>query len=162
MKMRQFMKLLHTLGAIGLAGGLGTFMIVLAAGPEMSEIEAYSALRATLDRLASWVIVPSMGLVMTSGLMAMAVHYPFSEAPWVWIKALSGLPIFEATLNGVAATAEDAAIAAAMAAAGEISLAELAATVEDKWVAWWVLLGLNLANVVLAVFRPRFGRKATD
>lgn len=157
--MRKLMKFLHTVGAIGLIGGLGTFMLALASGPAMTDLGAYAALRASLDAVSTWIIVPSMGLVTTSGLLAMAVHYPFMDAPWVWIKAVSGVLIFEATLGGIDAPAERAAEASARALAGEIDIAEMALLIEDKWIAWWVLLGLGTANVVLAIWRPRFGRK---
>lgn len=162
MAMRKLMKFLHTAGAIGLTGGLGTFMLVLAAGPEMADIDAYAPLRASLATVSSWIIVPSMGLVTTSGLLAMAVHYPFMDAPWVWIKAVSGVLVFEATLGSIDGPADQAAAASARAVAGEISLAEMAVLVNDKWVAWWVLLGLAVANVVFAIWRPRFGRKVSD
>ncbi len=157
--MRKLVKLLHSVGAIGLTGGLATYMVALAAGPEMSDIEAYAALRLSLDAVSSKIIVPSLGLTIVSGVMALAVHYPFSEAPWVWIKALSGLPLFEATLALVDAPARDAAIASAQAAAGEIGLAELALAVEDSWGGWTVLLILCGANVVFGVWRPLFGKK---
>ena len=157
--MRKFLKFLHTAGAIGLTGGLGTFMLVLAAGPEITEVDAYAGLRASLETVSGWIIVPSMGLVTTSGLLAMGVHFPFQNAPWVWIKAVSGVLIFEATLARVDAPASRAASAAAKAAAGEIDVAELMALVQDKWVAWWVLLALATINVVFAIWRPRFGSK---
>jgi len=152
------MKFLHTVGAIGLAGGMGTFMLVLAAGPRMDEIAAYAALRTSLEAVSTWIIVPSMGLVTTSGLLAMAFHFPFQSAPWVWIKAISGVLIFEATLGAVDGPAERAAEASARALAGDIDVAALAALVEDKWVAWWVLLVLAGLNVVFAIWRPRFGK----
>jgi hypothetical protein len=160
--MRKLMKFLHTVGAIGLTGGLGTFMLVLATGPELSNIGAYAAMRTSLEALSGWVIVPSMGLVTTSGLLAMAVHYPFMDAPWVWIKGVSGVLVFEATLGAIDGPAERGAEAAAQALSGEIDLAQLAALVDDKWVAWWVLMGLATANIVLAIWRPRFGRKVSD
>lgn len=157
--MRRLMKFLHTLGAIGLAGGLGTYMMVLAAGPDVVDVDAYAALREGLAQVSGWIIVPSMGLVTTSGLLAMAVHHPFQNAPWVWMKAISGVLIFEATLGSVDGPAERAADAAARAVAGEIDAARLAILVDDRWVAWWVLLGLAFANVVFAIWRPRFSRK---
>ena len=137
-------------------------MLVLAAGPDISDVDAYAALRTSLDSVSSWIIVPSMGLVTTSGLLAMGIHFPFQSAPWVWIKAISGLLIFEATLASVDAPASRAATAAAKAAAGEIDVAELTALVQDKWVAWWVLLALATINVAFAIWRPRFGRKPGD
>ena len=72
---------------------------------------------------------------------------------------MSGILIFEATLASVDAPAERAATAAARAVAGEIEVAELMTLVQDKWVAWWVLLGLAATNVVFAIWRPRFGKK---
>jgi hypothetical protein len=160
--MRKLLKFLHTTGAIAFTGGLGTFMLVLAAGPDIASVDAYAALRHSLEVVSAWIIVPSMGLVTVSGLLAMGVHFPFQNAPWVWIKALSGVLIFEATLASVDAPAERAATAAARAAAGEIDIAELTALVQDKWVAWWVLLALAAINVVFAIWRPRFGRKPGD
>lgn len=154
------MKFLHTIGAIGLAGGLSTFMLVLATGPDIHDLGAYAALRTSLDAVSNWIIVPSMALVTTSGLLAMAVHHPFQNMLWVWIKALSGVLIFEATLGSIDAPARRAAEAAARAAAGEIRVSELATLVEDKWVAWWVLLFLAAANVVFAIWRPRFRARA--
>lgn len=156
--MRKLIKILHSVGAIGLAGGLATFMVVLAAGPEMSDIGAYASLRASLDAVSSTIIVPSLGLTIVSGVMALAVHYPFTEAPWVWVKALSGLPLFEATLALVDAPARDAAAASALAAAGEMDLSELALAVEDNWPGWSVLMALCAINVIFGVWRPLFGR----
>lgn len=134
-------------------------MLALAGGPDPADVAGYAALRHSLEVVADWVIVPSMGLVTTSGLLAMGVHYPFQDAPWVWVKAVSGILIFEATLASVAAPAGRAADLAAAALEGQISAMELASRVDDKWVAWWVLMTLSALNVAFAIWRPRFGRR---
>lgn len=156
--MKRFVKLLHSLSSIGLTGGLATYMLVLWAGPDISSLSEYSAMREALAMVAKWLLLPSMLVVLVTGLWAMAIHYPFHEAPWVWLKALSGILIFEATLASIDGPAQAAAAAAASAVNGEIDAQRLAELVRDEWGAWWMLLALNVANVALATWRPRFAR----
>jgi hypothetical protein len=158
MDMRRILKVLHTLGAIGLAGGLAAFMLVLAAGPEPAAAGEYAALRRALATLSGWLILPSMVATLVSGLLAMAVHFPFQDRGWVWAKAVSGLLVFEATLASVDGPAKAAATHSASAVAGEIDSATLAGLIDDKWGAWWMLLAIFVTNVVLAIWRPRFIR----
>ncbi|MDJ0758111.1 MAG: hypothetical protein QNJ19_01875 [Woeseiaceae bacterium] len=151
------MKFLHTTGSFGLVGGMVSFMILLNAAPDIGSPE-YASLRAGLDLLSSWLILPSMALVLLSGIVAMAIHFPFQNAGWVWLKAVTGILFFEATLASFDAPAARAAVATQMALAGEISQTELVARINDRWGAWWVLLTLAGMNVVLAIWRPRFVR----
>lgn len=155
--MKRLLKFIHSLSAIGLTGGLAAYMLVLAAAPDNAELAAYAALRTSLAFVSKWMIVPSMLLVILSGLIAMIVSYKFMEMPWVWIKALTGLLIFEATLASIDAPAQQAATAMAQAVAGEIDAQTLTKLVRNEWGAWWVLFGLSVLNVALATWRPRFG-----
>ena len=115
-------------------------------------------MREALAMVAKWLLLPSMLVVLVTGLWAMAIHYPYHEAPWVWLKALSGILIFEATLASIDSPAQAAAAAALSAVNGEFSAEQLAGLVRDEWGAWWMLLALNVANVALATWRPRFAR----
>lgn len=156
--MKRFMKFVHSASSIGLTGGLATYMLVLWAGPEITSLSEYSAMRESLAMVAKWLLVPSMMVVLVSGLWAMAIHYPYHEAPWVWLKALSGILIFEATLASIDSPSQAAAKAALSAVNGEIGPVRLAELVRDEWGAWWMILFLNLANVALATWRPRFSK----
>ncbi|MEO1575750.1 MAG: hypothetical protein AAFU65_12430 [Pseudomonadota bacterium] len=162
--LKRALKLLHTLSAIGFAGGLAAYMLVLHGAPEISATAHYLVLREALASLANLVIVPSMVVAVTSGLLAMAFHFPFHEAPWVWAKALSGVLLFEASLMSIDAPAEQAVDAVANAINGEIDPATLGGLIHDEWVAMWTVLALAVANVVLAIWRPRFrfGRSDLD
>ena len=153
------MKFCHTLGAVGLAGGLLAYMIVLGTGPDMTSLPEYASYRHSLAMVSRWLLLPSLIVVLLSGLLSMAVHFPFQNAWWVWIKAFSGILIFEATLANIDGPARRAAEASARAAAGEIDVATLATLVRDGWGAWWVLLALAAANVALAIWRPAFGTR---
>ena len=157
--MRKTLKILHTLSAIGMSGGLAAYMLVLATTPEITSLEAHASLRASLALVAKWMILPSMLVVIVTGLLAMAVHDRFQEMPWVWIKALSGILIFEATLASVDGPAQQAAAATARAVAGDIDIATMQSLLRDEWGAWWMLLALSVANVLLAIWRPRFNLK---
>lgn len=154
--LRRLLKFLHTASAAGLAGGLAAYMMVLAYGPTPESVSEYAALRQSLAVVSKWLLMPSMVLVLVSGLLAMAAHYPFMEAPWVWVKAVSGILVFEATLGAIDAPAQRAAASAARAVNGEIDAAELAALIHNEWGAWWMVLALSAANVALAIWRPRF------
>ena len=158
MTARQIVKILHTLGSIGLAGGLGAFMIAIAVGPEAGVGPEYAEMRQGLASMSKWLILPSMLVSLTSGLLAMVVHYPFSNMGWVWVKALLGLLVFEASLASIDRPAKDAATATAKFQQGEIDVATMMSLIDDKWVAWWILMGIFAANVVLAIWRPRFSR----
>lgn len=159
---RKLVKVLHTLAALGYGGGIAAYLFVLIAAPEATEISQHLTLRTSLAFVAKWLILPSMLIVLISGLASMIVHYPFMEQGWVWIKALSGVLIFEATLASIEAPASNARIAAEKAASGELAPSELAGLIHDEWMALYVLLGLSIANVVLGIWRPRFKRRAPE
>lgn len=84
----------------------------------------------------------------------MAVHFPFRNKGWVWLKALLGLLVFEASLASIDGPAQWAAVWSAAAVSGEIDAAALADLIDDKWGAWWMLLAIFAANVVPGVWRP--------
>lgn len=157
---RKFIKILHTAGAIGLAGGLAAFMLMAYYGPEPAVSQSYADLRSGLEAVSAWLILPSMLFVLVSGVLSMAVHHPFQNAEWVWAKLLAGVLVFEATLASVDGPAAAAASAARDAVDGLISGEEMNLMVSDKWGAWWMLLALSLANVILAIWRPRMIRNS--
>src|SRR6056297_2520311 len=150
--MRRLLKFLHTMSTIGITGGLAAYMLVLATAPPVESLEAYAAMRESLAMLSKWLIMPSMLIVVLSGLLAIAAHFPFAEA-------LAGILVFESTLMAIDGPAQRAAELSEKALGGEIAPAELAGLVSDEWGAWWILLALFTANVVLAIWRPRFGLK---
>ncbi len=159
MDMKKATKLLHTLGGIGLTGAIVTHIILLSIAPEPTSLVAYAAIREAAAVLSRWLLLPSLTLVLISGLWSMAVHPPFRDTGWVLAKLLLGLSIFEGSLVSIQGPAERAARQAAAALAGEIDPATLPGPMDDEWGALWVVLSIALANVVLGVWRPRFSRR---
>ena len=76
--MRRLLKFLHTMSTIGITGGLAAYMLVLATGPPVESLEAYAAMRESLAMLSKWLIMPSMLIVVVSGLLPIAAHFPFA------------------------------------------------------------------------------------
>ena len=162
--LKRSLKFLHLISAIGFAGGLAAYMLILFNHPDVTASADYAALRGALALIAKWMIVPSMIIAVCSGLLAMAFHFPYHDEPWVWAKALTGVLIFEASLMSIDAPAQRAAKATAQAVNGEIDMATLLTLVRDEWIALWVVLILAAANILLAVWRPRirFGKRPTE
>jgi len=154
--MKRFLKVLHTLGAVGLMGGFAS-VLVLAGAAAAQPPEALAAVRAGLEVVATWLLLPSLLLVVLSGLLGIGVHRPFHNAGWVWLKAATGVLLFEATLH-LQASAKDAALLSRLALEGEGDAAILAEVLRGERLGLLVLLGVCLANVVLGVWRPRLTR----
>ena len=154
--MRRALKLFHIVSSAGFIGGIAVYIMLLAHSPEAKDIEAFDQNRQDIALIAHWLILPSMAVILLSGLLSIAVHRPFHEARWVWVKALSGILVFEATLASIDGPAQRAAQTSAAAIAGDLDVSELVAKVHDHTGALYILLGLAVANIMLGIWRPRF------
>jgi hypothetical protein len=155
----RVLKMLHEIGAIGVAGSFAACIVLIAKTPTPSLI-AYAAMRQGVAAIAQWLLLPSLGMVLISGLLAIAATNAYKNAAWAWIKALIGISVFEGTLLTINASARRAVELATLAASGHGDAAQLAEVLHTEWSGLWLLLGLSLANVVLAVWRPRiYGRQ---
>ncbi|MEQ8601673.1 MAG: DUF2269 family protein [Marivibrio sp.] len=146
--MRQFIKILHTIASCGLIGGLAAYMILLIAMPQGTP-QAYADLRGVIADISNWLLLPSLGIALVSGLLSMAVHKPYMDKRWVWVKAALGILMFKSVLTVVGAKADYAAAMADRILAGEASRAALDQALAYEWEALWTIMALSVANVVL-------------
>jgi hypothetical protein len=153
----KLLKSLHELGAVGVVGSLAACLVLVATAPTHSAV-GYAAVRESIAALAKWLLVPSLGIVLVSGLLAIAANRAFHNAVWAWVKALLGVSMFEGTLLTSSASARRAADLSALAASGHADPAQLAEVVRTEWGGLWLLISLSVANILLAVWRPRLGR----
>lgn len=156
---RKTLKVLHTVASGGLVGGAGAYIVLLGgASPETAA--GYADMRATIATLTNFILMPSLGVAIVSGLLAMIVHPPFLDKGWVWIKALMGILMFQAVLVLVVGEANAIARdARALANAGEEIAGLQAAHVKEIWTLG-VVLALSLANIVFGVWRMRLMKPA--
>lgn len=156
---RKIIKILHTLSAIGYTGGILAYLAVLLSAPEVPDLGEHLLMRRNIVLIVTWAILPSTLIVLISGLASMMAHSPFMNAPWVWLKLLAGVLVFEASLASIAGPAKASLRAVERAVAGDIDINTMNGLLQDKWTAMYVLLGISVANVVLGVWRPRFGQR---
>lgn len=157
--MKRFFKILHEIGTVGMMGAIAAVLILLLSARGSSALE-YATVRRGIDHVVRWLLFPSLGLVLFTGFIAMAIHHPFHNAGWAWIKALLGVSVLEGTLGGIVGTARDAAAISAQVAAGTADPALLAPILRHEQGALWVMLFLCLVNIVLAVWRPKLLRRS--
>jgi uncharacterized membrane protein len=155
------LKLLHTIATAGIMGG-GAAIVILAmlaaaaTGPDGAPTAGFSVLANGMAKIALWVIAPSMLVVIVTGLLAMLITPVFQDAGWVWAKAAMGILVFQAGLHVLGPLQSHALGGAAepAPAAGAATAAMLSATANTMW----VLLAVSVANIVLAIWRPKFFR----
>lgn len=154
---RRVLKILHEIGAVGVMGGFAACIVLANATPTPSLI-AYATMRQGIAAIAQWLLLPSLGIVLISGLLAIAANEIYKNAAWAWIKALLGISVFEGTLLTINAGARRAAELATLAVSGQGDPAQLAEVLHAERGGLWLLLSLSAANIVLAVWRPRIYR----
>ncbi len=156
--MRKAMKFLHTLASCGLIAALLAYMVVLIKAPQATA-STYADVRQTISAICNYLLLPSLAVALVTGLLSMAVHRPFQEKRWAWVKALLGISMFESTLAIIQAKANSAAIISADVAHGAANSAELKTALASEWSSLGAIFALSIANIVLGVWRPALQRK---
>ena len=159
--LNRLLKILHEIGAVGVAGSFAACLVLVLKGPT-EPLLAYAAVRQAIAAIAQWLLLPSLVIVVTSGLLAIAANKAYHNAAWAWVKALLGLTMFEGTLLTINASARRAEELATLAVSGQGDAAQLAELLRTERGGLWLLLALSLLNIVLAVWRPRLYRVGRD
>lgn len=155
----RLLKALHELGAIGVMGALAASLALLLSAPQHS-LEGYAAIRRGMDAIARWMLVPSLALVLISGLLSIAANRAYMDAGWAWIKALLGIAMFEGTLLNIQATGRKVMeLSEAAVASGQSDAVALAPLLRTEWLGLWTILALSFVSLLLAVWRPRLRRR---
>lgn len=142
-------KALHEIASIGFGGAMAACLVINRMANRASSAE-FVAARQAFAAIAHYVLVPSMAIVVLSGLIALAATRGYQDAGWAWVKALLGLSVFQATLLVVGSSGRRAEFASAAA-----DPALLDALLRSERNTLLLLIALSVANVVLAVWRPR-------
>jgi hypothetical protein len=158
--MRALLKFLHTIGGIGFLGGMACLVVMLAVLPDPASLATYAEARKAMAAVAQWVLFPSLGLTLIAGLLALGFNRAFHNAGWAWIKAASGILLFESGFVGVLGPMQREAEQSAKALAGAFDPALLGLTLNAERNTLWILIAIAVANVVLGIWRPRLARRS--
>jgi hypothetical protein len=143
------------MGAVGLTGAMACLLAVLIFTSAPTPLAGQAAVMGAMGQIASWVFLPSLALTLIAGLLAMAVTPGFHDAGWVWLKALTGISMFEGGFVYVLGPIQSAAKASADTLAGHLDAATVTRALGAERNTLWVLLVIAVANVALGVWRPR-------
>jgi hypothetical protein len=152
------MKFMHTMGAIGLIGAMSCLLVLIGFLPAPSSLSEYALMRAAMGGIATWIFLPSLGLTLVAGLLAMGVNRAYHSAGWAWAKLASGILVFEWGFAAIQGPMQQEAELSARALAHEVDPATLAASLGAEWKSLWVMLAIATVNVVLGIWRPRLTR----
>ena len=158
--MRKAVKILHSLASCGLIGGLAGYMIVLIWAPQDTAAR-YADMRQIIAAISNYILVPSLGVALVTGLVAMIVHRAFQSMRWVWAKAALGLLMFEATLAIIQSKANEGLLLAQKVAAGSEPAETLKVALASEWTALCAIMALSLAQLIVGVWRPALYRRQT-
>ncbi len=152
---RRTLKFLHEIGTVGVMGGVLAQLVLSWTGAAMDPA-GHATVRQVIVQLCTWLLFPSLLLVLVSGVLAMANNKAFHSADWVIVKALMTPLVFEATLVAVWGPARQAATLTAKVAGGDASAADgLADVLWHEQGGLWIALFLFTTNVVLSIWRPK-------
>ncbi len=146
---RRGLKALHEIAALGLGGGLAA-CLVINLGFQGGSPESFMTARIAFDAIARYILIPSLAAILLSGLLSIAATRGFHDAGWAWVKALLGISLFEATLLTVGASRRKEEL---LTAATDPSL--LASLLTSERNTLLLLIGICIANIALAVWRPK-------
>ncbi len=141
---------MHDIASIAFGGALAACLVVNVMANRESSTE-FAASRQVFAAIAQYLLIPSMAILVVSGLIAMAATRGYQDAGWAWVKAVLGISVFVATVRVVGSGGKHAELVAAIAT--DPGLLDTMLRSERNML--WLLIALCVVNVVLAVWRPR-------
>lgn len=152
------------MAAIGIGGAMAALLAMLAVLPEPSDMAAYASARAMMLAIANYLFLPSLVLVLISGMFSYAFTPAYLNSGWAFMKLISGVVLFEGGLVAISGPMRREAERAAQALSSGEPLTTASATMGSETFAICVMGSVVIANVALGIWRPRLlsGRATQD
>ncbi len=155
----RLIKIAHLLALAGFAGGLASTLL-LSDFAESAPPSVLAALRMSIAALGESLVVPSLVLLILTGMLLVVARPQLVRARWLWAKTALTVVIAVIALAVVHPAITRAALLAAEGVLGTPALDEMARAFSTERVWGVVVLLLSAAAVVLAVWRPRLGQSS--
>ena len=157
---KNLLKLLHYASLAGLGGGIVVILVLLDTIDATSPA-AVAGMHATIALLCGGLVVPSLVIVLLTGMLLVVARPQLISARWVWAKAFFGVIVAATLLAGFQPLVLALASMSATGAIGDAPPGPLASLVETERLAAYLTLVNIAAAMVIAVWRPRLGRPAS-
>ncbi len=139
-------------------GAMACLIALMIVAPPPTSLAEYALMHGAMAMIATWIFFPSLALTLIAGLLAIAVNRAFHNAGWAWLKAATGILLFEGGFVYVLGPIQEEGERSARALAGQLDPATLTGSFGAEQNTLWVLLAVSAANVALGVWRPRLTR----
>lgn len=155
---RHLLKIVHLLALTGFVGGLASSLL-LSDFADNAPPSLLAALRMSVASLGESLVVPSLVLMVVSGMLLVVARPQLVGARWLWAKAVLTVVIAIIAVGVVQPAITRAAVLAAEGALGTPALSEMSQAFTAERVGGMLALLLAAVAVVLAVWRPRLGQR---
>ena len=155
--MKNLLKLLHFASLVGLAGGT-VVSLVLADKIDATSPGGTAAMHAAIALIGAAVVVPSLIVMLLTGMLLVVARPHLIGQRWVWLKAALGCVVGGVVLVALQPAMNAAASMSAAGALGQAAIGSLEHVTTAEYAAACWTLGLVVAATIVAIWRPRFGR----
>lgn len=83
---------------MGVTGAVLCQLVLLQLRPPVADLEGFALYSQALAEISGMVLFPSLGVVVLSGFLSVGINRAFHSAPWVFIKLMFSVLVFESTL----------------------------------------------------------------
>lgn len=159
--MKHLLKLLHLASMAAFAGAL-MVSLVLADSAEGVTAAGVASVRRSIAVVGEAVVVPSLIVLLVTGMLLVVARPNLIHARWVWAKAALGTVAAAVALFVVLPAERHAAIAANEGSLGAPSLDLMQRALQSELLGTTLTLALVVLAVLLAVWRPRLGATSRE
>jgi hypothetical protein len=128
-------------------GAMACLLVLLGFTPAPASLSEYALMRTAMGGIATWIFLPSLGLTLFAGLLAMGINSVYQNAGWAWAKLVSGILVFEWGFAAIQGPMQQEAELSSRALAHEVDPATLGTSLGAEWNSLWVMLPVATANV---------------
>jgi len=159
--MRNALRWLHLLAVGGFMGAVAAALLIAARAESMSPT-AFASSRELINIVGSYLALPSLTVLIVSGMLLVAAHPAWMEARWVWAKAFLGALVGALFLVWVQPAFYRAAALASGALGSAPSFDDLQAAIQTGATVGAAVLVLALLASTIAVWKPRLGKRGPE
>ena len=156
--MQLLLKFVHVLGAMLFIGASASFIALASFGDGLLPGQV-GVLPQALAFACGWIALPALVFTLSTGAILMAQQPLYVASRWAWCKAVIGLVVLAIAAAVMQPAFTRAAAFSLQSASGAPVDRTLAATLQAAVTATWAALALAILAVILAMWRPRLGKR---